>query len=190
MAIKYSRSGRHSSELLTGAGFTSHPDRMRDAGFTLIELSIVVLVIGILLGLAVPTFLSAQNSAKAKSAESTVRTALSSVKTVYGDKQTYAIAVGTLVAAEPSLQWVGDLGAPAASSTPTQVSYNATNNVIVLATRSSSGVCYYIRDDVSTGVNAGTKFGMDRFASPSSCVADLALPPANGWFNDAAAAQW
>ncbi|MEY2553081.1 MAG: type pilus assembly protein PilA, partial [Ilumatobacteraceae bacterium] len=41
-----------------------------DTGFTLIELMVVVLIIAILLAIAIPTFLGAQNKAKDRSAQS------------------------------------------------------------------------------------------------------------------------
>ena len=60
-----------------------------DAGFTLIELMVVLLIIAILLAIAIPTFLGVTGSANDRAAQSNLTNALTEVKALYQNSQTY-----------------------------------------------------------------------------------------------------
>jgi type IV pilus assembly protein PilA len=94
-----------------------------EAGFTLIELMVVLLIIAILLAIAIPTFLGVANSAGDRAAQSNLTNALTEAKAIYQNGATYAppntggtaiqLTPSTFSSSAPEFSWVA--GASTAS---------------------------------------------------------------------------
>src|ERR1035441_6235112 len=81
-----------------------------DAGFTLIELMVVLLILAILLAIAIPTFLGVTKSANDRAAQSNLNTAMLNAKAAYqANSQSYGapntVNSTVLKSAEPGLSF-------------------------------------------------------------------------------------
>ena len=154
-----------------------------DAGFTLIELMVVLLIIAILLAIAIPTFLGVSGSANDRAAQSNLSNALIEVKALYQNNQTYltaSMSLAQLTGSAPEFSWVqagvipaAAKGSNAISEYPVDVGGVADGLGVIMASwAKGTGTCWYAVDletaPIATfGVDTG---GTVQFLSGTSGV--------------------
>lgn len=128
------------------------------SGLTLIEVTLVVMIIGILLLLGIPALQGAKKSAEDRSAHATLRIALTNAKAIRAETEDFADAdPAALNKAELSLRFTAG-----PSTAPKLVSVDNRADAIVLAARSGAGICYVIGDGANAAGTVYRNIGLAR----------------------------
>ncbi|HEY5252723.1 MAG TPA: prepilin-type N-terminal cleavage/methylation domain-containing protein [Acidimicrobiales bacterium] len=134
-----------------------------EAGFTLIELMVVLLIIAILLAIAIPTFLGVTSSANDRAAQSNLTNALTEATAQYQSSgQSYAGISALLNSSAPEYAWASGSGTVTTSSsnlTTDGCASTFTNCInvaeydvaaasdrqgLVMSTMSKTGTCWWV----------------------------------------------
>jgi type IV pilus assembly protein PilA len=176
-------------------------DLGEDAGFTLIELMVVLLILAILLAIAIPTFLGVTGGANDRAAQSNLNTALTTAKAAETqNNQSYTgISATTLGANEPSIKFLAGATTGQGDVSVYVDAVAGEGNGIVMASYSKAGFCWYVSDNVATvtdtagpytpttpaggsaPLTAGTSYGKAAVANAAACDATKALPATTTW---------
>jgi type IV pilus assembly protein PilA len=138
-----------------------------EAGFTLLELMVVVLIIAILLAVAIPSFVGAQERARDRAAQSDLRNALTAAKVLAVDDggQLTGVTEATLATAGTALTF-------AAVASAGVVGVESSSDAVYLYTASAAGSYFGI------ATNRAGAIGFCRFddgADAAAVAIDLAL---------------
>lgn len=164
-----------------------------DEGFTLIELLVVLLIIGILLAIAIPTFLSITKGANGTAAQSNLQTALTGVDSYYTTGgQTYTGLTNSSTYSTINQIDTGLSFTMGVSSGAHDISYSISSDggaITLAAFAPGQNDCWGIVDIKSTQGTAvggqtavGTYYGVAKNSSATSCNAGAITSTQSGKF--------
>jgi type IV pilus assembly protein PilA len=131
-----------------------------EGGFNLVEVMVCLAIVGVLVSIAMPTYLGAVERADDAAARASLHVAQVAGRAVAADAGGYTASIlSRLEEAEPSIEWA-DADDP--SRGPSVVSHAIIGQELVLAAYSPTGTCWFLRDHPDRGVERASTLGVDR----------------------------
>jgi type IV pilus assembly protein PilA len=133
---------------LGGAARRRRPPVQFEGGFTLLELTVVVVIIAILIGIAVPSFLTARAQTQEHAAQADLRTAVLAANSAFisTDDQSFdSVTTAVLAGAEPRLRWstTGVTTGPGSIAALNGQVVETGTWALGLAVQAGDGTCWY-----------------------------------------------
>jgi prepilin-type N-terminal cleavage/methylation domain-containing protein len=147
---------------------------VHDEGFTLLELAVVTIVIGVLLALALPSFMRIRSRAEDLAARDALRRIALTARVLYQDPHTFGVGEASFQEAEPGLVYrrVTALPSPEPSAGPVTIVYFGDESVFGAVARSRSGRCFLT---AVFGNDQVLVTHMMQTASPAECTLPASL---------------
>lgn len=115
----------------------------------MVELMVVVLIIGIMLAVGLPTLLGARERALDRRVQLNIRNAFEAEKAYYVDELAYTDDPTAMVAIEPSLDYVA--GATPLIEEEVYLHWVPATDEIYISSKSSTGRCFYLKESSASG---------------------------------------
>jgi type IV pilus assembly protein PilA len=130
-----------------------------EAGFTLIELMVVLLIMAILLAIAIPTFLGVTAGAKKTATQSDLTTASTSATAIFSKTQTFPTTIfSTLHKTQTTITFVKGTAAPTPGKNVVSVD-RVTKYLVILSADDSAGCWAVVMNNSSGTLHTKTATG-------------------------------
>ena len=163
-----------------------------EEGFTLIELMVVLLIMGILMAIAIPTFLSVTGSAGDKAAQSDLTNAVTNATSYYINGQNFTNYSPKSTAITYVAVSTGSSASVPSATNVVGYTIGSTDNSVEFESYSSAGVCWYILLDKNTSGSPDSfgesKAGTYYSGAKATQGASYCTPITSGWYTSFAAA--